>query len=254
MDINTLKVVVTGGASGMGRHFVERFLASGAKVSAWDTQIESLSALKATHPEDDLHIAQVDVSKEAEVQVAMDEAWNALGGLNGLINNAGIFRDAMLVKRDRKSKKIQMMSLEQWQKVIDVDLTGPFLCTRELSRHLLNAGGDLPAVVINISSISRAGNMGQSNYSAAKAGLVADTVTWARELARSRIRVAAIAPGFIETPILKGMRQDMIDTLVQNIPLRRLGTPEEIYLAVKFIVECEYFTGRCLDIDGGLRL
>jgi 3-oxoacyl-[acyl-carrier protein] reductase len=254
MNINTLKVVVTGAGSGMGRHFVERLLDSGAEVSAWDTQIESLNTLKATYPGTDLHIAQVDVSKESEVQVAMSDAWKALGGLNGLINNAGIFRDAMLVKRDRKSQEIHTMSLDQWREVIDVDLTGPFLCTRELSRHLLSAGGEIPAVVINISSISRAGNRGQSNYSAAKAGLVADTVTWAQELARSQIRVAAIAPGFIETPILKGMRRDIIDTLVQKVPLRRLGTPEEIYLAVKFIVECEYFTGRCIDIDGGLRL
>ena len=145
------------------------------------------------------------------------------------------------------------MSLEQWQHVLDVDLTGPFLCTRALSSRLV-ASAQQPAIIINISSISRAGNVGQSNYSAAKAGLIADTVTWAKELARYQIRVAAIAPGFVQTPILQGMRSDMVDKMVQQVPLKRLGHVSEIFAAVKFIVECGYFTGRCIDIDGGLRL
>ena len=120
-------------------------------------------------------------------------------------------------------------------------------------QRLVEAGGDTPAVIINISSVSRAGNMGQGNYSAAKAALIADTVTWAKELARYQIRVASIAPGFIETPILDGMRPEMVDMMVKQVPMRRLGKPAEIYAGVRFIMECEYFTGRCLDIDGGLR-
>ena len=144
-------------------------------------------------------------------------------------------------------------SLAQWQQVIDVDLTGPFLCTRALSRRLVEADGG-GGVIVNISSVSRAGNMGQGNYSAAKAGLIADTVTWSKELARHQIRVAAIAPGFVETPLLKGMRPEMVEKMVQQVPLRRLGAPEEIYQGLRFIFQCGYFTGRCLDIDGGLRL
>ena len=96
--------------------------------------------------------------------------------------------------------------------------------------------------------------MGQGNYSAAKAALIADTVTWAKELARYKIRVASIAPGFVETPILQGMRPEMVDKMVKEVPMRRLGQPHEIYAGLRFIVECDYFTGRCLDIDGGLRL
>ena len=96
--------------------------------------------------------------------------------------------------------------------------------------------------------------MGQGNYSAAKAGLIADTVTWAKELARYQIRVAAIAPGFVETPLLQGMRPEMVDKMLQQVPLRRLGLASEIFAAVRFIVECDYFTGRCIDVDGGLRL
>ena len=254
MHIKDLKVVVTGAASGMGRHFVERLLKDGASISAWDINEEGLTTLKSSYPDAPLHIARVNVAQEGEVRSAMTEAWNYFGKINGLVNNAGIFRDSLLVKKDRKSGEVKVMSLNQWQTVLDVDLTGPFLCTRELSAHIVEADLDEPTVIINISSISRAGNMGQSNYSAAKAALIADTITWAKELARYKIRVAAIAPGFVETPILEGMRPEMIDQMVAKVPLRRLGTPSEIYAGLRFILECDYFTGRCLDIDGGLRL
>lgn len=254
MKINEMKMIVTGGASGMGRHFVEQLLEAGAQVVAWDMNEAGLDELKAHYHPEKLLTQKVDVSKEAEVQEAMSIAWKHFGSINGLINNAGIFRDALLVKKDKRSGELRTMSLEQWQTVIDVDLTGPFLCTRELSARHLEADHEQAAVIINISSVSRAGNMGQSNYSAAKAGLVADTVTWARELARHQIRVAAIAPGFIETPILDGMRPEMVDLMVKQVPVRRLGKPDEIFAGVRFIIECDYFTGRCLDIDGGLRI
>ena len=254
MQINKLKVVVTGGASGMGRHFVESLLADGALVSAWDMNEHGLASLKADYSEASLHIAKVDVSQEEQVKSAMAEAWECFNGLNALVNNAGIFKDSLLVKKDKFSGEIMTMSLNQWQHVLDVDLTGPFLCTRELSARVVEAANDEPTVIINISSVSRAGNMGQSNYSAAKAALIADTVTWAKELARYKIRVASIAPGFVETPILQGMRPEMINKIVDLVPMRRLGQPNEIYAGLRFIVECDYFTGRCLDIDGGLRL
>ena len=108
--------------------------------------------------------------------------------------------------------------------------------------------------MVNISSISRYGNVGQGNYSAAKAGLVADTVLWARELARYNIRVGAIAPGFVDTPILQGMRPEVLERLLRREPLGRTGSCEEIFQGVRFIIECEYFTGRCIDIDGGMTL
>lgn len=254
MKVQGAKVIVTGGASGMGLHFVEKLLGEGATVSAWDMNEEGLAQLKSAHPEASLHIARVDVSNEEEVYVAMRQAWGQMGGINVLVNNAGIFRDSLLVKQDRNTGEIKKMSLSQWQKVLDVDLTGPFLCARELSELVVESGCAEPAVIINISSVSRAGNMGQGNYSAAKAALVADTVTWAKELARYQIRVAAIAPGFVETPILQGMRPEMVEKMVSGVPLRRLGSPDEIYAGVRFIMECEYFTGRCIDIDGGLRL
>ena len=109
-------------------------------------------------------------------------------------------------------------------------------------------------LVFSISSVSRAGNMGQSNYSAAKAGLVADTKLWAEELARYGVRTGAVAPGFTQTPILDAMRDEMLEKIVSGVPLRRTGSPFEIWQAVKFIIECDYFTGRCVDVDGGLSL
>lgn len=254
MKLSELKVVVTGGASGMGRHFVEQLLKEGAMVAAWDMNEAGLHTLKDQYPKSNLQIAQVDISQENQVSSAMKEAWLCFGGLNALINNAGIFRDSLLIKKDRQSGGVKTMSLAQWQSVLDVDLTGPFLCTREFSALLVEEGKNTPAVIVNISSVSRAGNIGQGNYSAAKAALIADTVTWAKELARYKIRVTAIAPGFVETPILQGMRQDMIDKMLAQVPLRRLGQPQEMYSGLKFILECDYFTGRCLDIDGGLRI
>ena len=144
------------------------------------------------------------------------------------------------------------MSLDDWQKVIDVDLTGPFLCTREVVAHMVE--NDNKGVIVSISSVSRHGNRGQSNYSAAKAGLIADTKLWAEELARFGVRTGAVAPGFTQTPILDAMRDEMLEKIVSNVPLRRTGQPYEIWQAVKFIIECDYFTGRCIDVDGGLSL
>jgi 3-oxoacyl-[acyl-carrier protein] reductase len=254
MKLEEMKIVVTGAGSGMGRHFALALAQAGAQVAAVDVVPEGLETLKAEAAglPGAIHGYVVNVADEAQVVAMFDQAWSDLGGLNGLVNNAGLFRDGMLVKKD-EAGGVRKMSLKNWQLVIDVDLTGPFLCTREFAARVLehNAG---PAVVINISSISREGNMGQGNYSAAKAGLVADTVVWAKELARSGIRVAAIAPGFIDTPILQGMRPEVLAKVLSGVPLGRAGAPAEIFAGVKFIIECDYFTGRVLDIDGGLRL
>ena len=183
----------------------------------------------------------------------MDDAWKAFGKLNGLVNNAGLFRDGLLVKKDKDTGAVKKMTLDQWQKVIDVDLTGPFLCTREFAARVVEHDAG-PAVIVNISSLARYGNPGQTNYSAAKAGLVADTELWGKELARYGIRTGAIAPGFIETPILKGMRPEVLQGMLKAVPVGRPGLPEEIFMGVRFIIECDFFTGRCIDIDGGMRM
>jgi 3-oxoacyl-[acyl-carrier protein] reductase len=255
VKLSEFNVLVTGGASGMGRAFVLAFARDGANVAFCDVSPEGIAAVEAeaaSLPGKVVGFA-ADVSDEAQVVQLVKSAREALGRLNGLVNNAGIFRDGLLVKQDRETGAIKTMSLSAWNKVIAVDLTGPFLCAREFASSVIE-NGDGPAVIVNISSIARHGNPGQTNYSAAKAGLVADTKLWATELSRYGIRTGAVAPGFVRTPILEGMRPEVLDGMLKAVPLRRVAEPEEIFLAVKFIVECDYFTGRCIDVDGGMVL
>jgi 3-oxoacyl-[acyl-carrier protein] reductase len=136
--------------------------------------------------------------------------------------------------------------------VIDVNLTGVFLCGREAAERMIRLGNG--GLIINISSISKCGNAGQTNYSAAKAGVTALAVVWAKELARYGIRAASIAPGFTRTDLLAGMPPEMLDKVTAPIPLKRLALPEEIGHTAVYIAENDYFTGRAVDIDGGLRL
>lgn len=176
-----------------------------------------------------------------------------MGGVNSLVNNAGILRDGLLVKKDRKTGEVKKLSLADWNTVIGVNLTGATLMVREVVAAMVQAE-TRPGVIVNISSISRHGNRGQSNYVAAKAALAANTVTWAREFSPFGIRVAAIAPGMIETPMTQGMNQAARDALVANIPAGRIGLPEDIWQAVRFCLECDYVTARTYDVDGGLSM
>jgi 3-oxoacyl-[acyl-carrier protein] reductase len=246
MKLEELKVIVTGGASGMGAYFVEQLAAAGAQVAAGDVAEDGLKALP-----NGVHTRKLDVTDSRSCKDFVAWAHEAMGGLNALVNNAGIIRDGLLVKRDRNTGEIQTMSDDQWQSVIDVNLTGATYMAREFAARMAGAG-EKPGVVINMSSVARHGNRGQSNYVATKAAMAANTVTWAREFARFGIRVGAIAPGMIETPMTQGMNQKARDALVQMVPVGRIGVPEDIWMAVKFIVECDYFNGRCLDVDGGL--
>ena len=173
-----------------------------------------------------------------------------MGGLNGLINNAGIIRDGLLVKKDKTTGEIKKFSTADWNAVIGVNLTGATFMVRETVAKMV-ATGQKPGVVVNMSSISRHGNRGQSNYVAAKAALAANTVTWSKEFAQYGIRVCGIAPGMVETPMTSGMNQKALDAFIQTIPVGRIGTPEDLWLAVKFALECDYFNGRTMDVDGG---
>ncbi len=174
-----------------------------------------------------------------------------LGRIDGVINNAGITSDGLLAKvQDGRVRK--KMSVDDFLKVIAVDLRGVFLCGREAAVHMIEGGNG--GVIINISSISRAGNVGQTNYSAAKAGVAAMTVTWAKELACYNIRVAGIAPGFCDTRLVAKMSPRIRDRMISTIPLKRLANPDEIADAALFILQNDYYSGRILEIDGGLRL
>jgi len=247
MKLEDLKVIVTGGANGMGAYFVNRLVEAGAQVAAGDVSEDGLEKL----PEG-VHRRRLDVTRSADCKEFVAWAHEAMGGLNGLVNNAGIIRDGLLVRKDRNTGEIQTMSDEQWQAVIDVNLTGATYMVREFAARLAAEEKPVPSAIVNMSSVARHGNRGQSNYVATKAALAANTVTWAREFARFGIRVGAIAPGMIETPMTAGMNQKARDTLVSMVPVGRIGVPEDIWLAVKFIFECDYFNARCLDVDGGL--
>jgi 3-oxoacyl-[acyl-carrier protein] reductase len=253
MQLTHKTVAITGGGRGIGRALAERFGRDGAQVALLDVNVADLEITRST-----LEAAgvvarsyQVNVAVEDEVVAAMDRIVADFGGLDVMVNNAGILRDALLVKA-KDGAIVGKMSLAQWQAVIDVNLTGVFLCGREAAERMIRRG--CGGVIINISSISRHGNAGQTNYSAAKAGVAALTVVWAKELARYGIRTGTIAPGGVRTEILASMRPDMLEKLVTPVPLRRLGEPEEIAAAAAFIVSNDFFTGRCIDIDGGFRV
>ncbi len=255
MKLSDLKIIVSGGAQGMGRHFAQRLAEAGAQVAIADVNevglAETVEAGKGAPGK--IHARRLDVSNEEDIASFVAWANQAMGGLNGLINNAGILRDGLLVKKDRETGAIKKLSKEQWDAVIGVNLTGATLLTRDVIAQMAESN-TRPGVVVNISSIARHGNRGQSNYTAAKAALAANTVTWSKEFAAFGVRVGAVAPGMIETPMTQGMNQKARDALVAAIPVGRIGLPEDIWLGVKFVLECDYFNGRTIDVDGGLTM
>lgn len=254
MDLNGKTIVITGGARGLGGAMAARLAPLGAKLALVDLDEAALAERTAACAEagsPDARSYVANVAKEAEVEELFGRIAADFGALDGLVNNAGITRDALLLKY-KDGEVVQKMSIEQWQAVIDVNLTGVFLCGREAAATMVGLGSK--GCIINISSVSRAGNMGQTNYSAAKAGVQAMAVVWAKELARYGIRAAAIAPGFIGTEMVMSMKPEAREKIEGMIPARRVGDPDEIARAVQFIFENDYFSGRCIDVDGALRL
>jgi 3-oxoacyl-[acyl-carrier protein] reductase len=253
MNLSQLKIIITGGAQGMGAHFARRLAEAGAQVAAGDVKEEGLAQLAESTRglPGKVHTRKLDVSNEADVTAFVDWAYGAMGGLNALVNNAGILRDGLLVKKDKTSGAITKLSKEQWDAVIGVNLTGATMMVRDTVAKMV-ATEQKPGVIINMSSIARHGNRGQSNYVSAKAALAANTVTWAREFAAFGIRVCGVAPGMVETPMTQGMNQKARDAIVAAIPVGRIGTPEDLWLAVRFCLECDYFNARTFDVDGGM--
>jgi len=252
MQLQDKVIIVTGGGQGLGRAMGEYLASKGARLALVDLNQERLdeavAACKAAGGDARAYLCNV--ANEEQVSDMVARVAEDFGGLHGLVNNAGILRDGLLLKV--KDGEISKMSLAQWQAVIDVNLTGVFLCTREVAAKMVELKSE--GAIINISSISRAGNMGQTNYSAAKAGVASATVVWAKELARYGIRVAGVAPGFIETEMVASMKPESLEKMTSGIPLRRMGKPAEIAHSVAYIFENDYYTGRILELDGGLRL
>lgn len=254
MDWNKKVVVVTGSAGGLGRAMLEHCGALGAHCVVSDIDAERVEATRAELSAAGVQATGIacDVTSEASVETLFAQVREDCGRVDVAVLNAGILRDGLLLRTDRETGNIKTkMSLAQWQAVIDVNLTGVFLSGREAAVQMVEQ--DEGGVIIPIASVAMHGNPGQSNYSAAKAGVAALTKLWAHELARYNIRVAGIAPGFIATEmVIKDMNQKALEMWRKRIPVGRLGKPEEIARTVAFIVENELVTGEVLEISGGV--
>jgi 3-oxoacyl-[acyl-carrier protein] reductase len=253
MDLNGKVVVITGGAQGLGRAMAHRLAPKKPHIALIDMNEDSLAEAKKLieHAGAAVSTWVCNVAKEEEVDAVFAQIAAQTGRLDAVINNAGITRDSMLLKvKDGVVEK--RMSVEHWQQVVDVNLTGTFLCGRAAATEMVKAGNG--GCIINISSISRHGNMGQTNYVATKAGVAAMAVTWSKELARQGIRCAAIAPGYIGTEMVLTMKPEALEKIAAGIPAKRLGEPDEIAQTVEFILENDYVNGRVIEVDGGLRV
>jgi 3-oxoacyl-[acyl-carrier protein] reductase len=253
MDVAESCVLITGGTRGLGRQFALDLARQGARVGVCSTHEPALRQLESEFDQERLSLwtHDADVSDPAEVEHLFERFVRDHGSIDALVNNAGITRDSLLV-RQRADGALCKMSWDDWRRVIDVNLGGVFLCGREAASHMVDAGTH--GVIVNISSVCRAGNIGQTAYSAAKAGVVAMTATWAKELARFGIRVVSIAPGYISTQMTDALRPDVREKIERSIPAGRMGACDEISHALRFVLQNEYVSGRVIEVDGGLRL
>ena len=254
MDLSEKTITITGAGRGLGAATARRLAGHGCNLALIDLDEAGLEETAADSREcgaAGVETWVANVAKETEVERVFQGIAGHFGALHGLVNNAGITRDALTLKY-RDGELVSKMSLAEWQLVIDANLTGSFLCGREAAAQIIALG--CKGCIINISSISRHGNMGQANYSASKAGVESLAVVWAKEFARHGIRVASIAPGFIGTEMVMAMKPEAREKLSSGIPLGRIGEPDEIASTVEFILENDYVSGRCFEVDGALRL
>lgn len=253
MNLQNQVIAITGAAQGLGKAMAQEFAKQGAQIALLDMQSEAVEL--ATSEIQALGVQArgytVNVTDEQQVEATFAKIAADFGQLNGLINSAGIMRDGMLLKV-KEGKVLDKMPLQQFQSVMDVNVTGTFLCSREAAAQMVETKSK--GVIVNISSVSRAGNMGQTNYSASKAAVSTMTVSWAKELGRFGIRTGCIAPGLVETAMAAQMRPEMREMFIKSIPAQRLAEVEELAHAAKFIFENDYFTGRTLELDGGTRV
>ena len=235
-------VIVTGGAAGIGLATARRFAQEGCRVASWD--------VKDGEAQESGIFQKVDVTSPASVEGAVEEAASRLGPVYVLVNNAGILRDGQLIKY-KDGALVGVMSDEQFDSVISVNLKGVFNCTRAVVPRMIAAGG---GVILNASSVvGLYGNFGQTNYVATKAGVIGMTKVWARELGKYQIRVNAVAPGFIATEMIRQMPEKIQQTLIGRTPLGRMGQPEDVANAYAWLAsdQASFITGTVLGVDGG---
>ena len=236
------RVLITGGGQGIGWKIAEDFLASGAEVIIWEKSSKNLEQLTKDFSSSKLIAREVDVSSQKQCESSAEALKEPI---DFLINNAGILRDRSLAK----------MTWEEYSSVIQINLNGVFLVTKSLLPHFKK--DSTSNRIVNLSSVvALYGNFGQSNYTAAKAGVIGFTKVWARELGRKGFTVNAIAPGFIQTDILKDMPPKVIESLIAKAPVGRMGRVEDVSSACLFLcsVEASYINGAVLEVAGGVTI
>ena len=238
--------IVTGGSAGIGKATVLKFVDEGAKVAVWDINEERGLELETTLNKEGNNITfyKVNTADESQINEAATKVINDYGKIDILVNNAGITKDSSLLK----------MTTEQWNQVIDINLTGVFLCTKAVAPHMVANGYGR---IMNASSVvGLYGNFGQTNYAATKAGVIAMTQTWAKELGRKGINVNAVAPGFILTAMVQAMPEEVLAKMSEKVPLKRFGNPEDIANIYAFLAsdQADYINGTTISVDGGITL
>ncbi|GAB4448748.1 MAG: beta-ketoacyl-ACP reductase [Chloroflexi bacterium OHK40] len=244
MRLKEKVALVTGAGQGIGRTTALLFAREGARVAVADINMTAAQAVadEIVRADGQAKAIYLDVGRAESVEVAVRTVQESFGRIDVLVNNAGITRDA----------RMQKMTEEQFDAVINVNLKGVWLCAKAVAPLMIASGG---GSIINAASIvGLYGNFGQTNYVAAKSGVIGMTKTWARELGPANIRVNAIAPGFVATDMIATVPEKVLDSVRERTPLRRLGRPEDIANAYLFLAsdEAAFITGHVLSVDGGL--
>lgn len=238
--------IITGGGSGIGRETAIKFAKEGAKVAVWDLNLieveKTVNEIKNNGGVGKAY--EVDVTDRKQVEEAVEDVLEEFSKIDILVNNAGITMDSTLIK----------MTEEQWDRVIDVNLKGVFNCGQIVAKYMAERES---GVILNAASVvGLYGNFGQTNYTASKWGVIGMTKTWAKELGKKNVRVNAVAPGFISTPMIEKMPEKVIDMMKDKALLKRLGTSDEVANAYLFLAsdEASFITGTVLSVDGGVVL
>jgi 3-oxoacyl-[acyl-carrier protein] reductase len=240
-NLKNKNIIVTGATGGIGNSIIKKFSHAGAKILATGTRIEKLEEIKKKH--ENIKILKFDISQSDKIQDFIENATKELGGsLDGIINNAGITQDNLSIR----------MSLEEWQKVIDINLTSTFLmCKFAIKKMLKNKSGK----IVNITSVvGHTGNLGQANYTASKAGIVAMSKSLAIEYAKKNININCISPGFIKTAMTDSIDEKFKEVIISKIPSAKLGEPDDIANAVLFLSsdQSDYINGETIHVNGGM--